>query len=119
MKHFEKARDILKIAQQLLYGKEASTYAIIKQHLTLAMGINEFSASNYELGYNMLLEYFAQEIDIHSHRKVIAACCLEQLCNATGEPFPEDYVNLLSRTSKKINLLKPNFLVSVNFSFAE
>ena len=119
VKHFEKAREILKNAQQLLGGKEASTYAIIKQHLMLTMGINEYSASNYELAYSMLLEYFDQEIDAHSHRKVIAAYCLEQLCNATGEPFPNKYINLLSRTSQKINLLKPNFLVSVNFSFAE
>jgi len=119
LKHYVKARKFLKEAEKLLQKKEASTYAIIKQHVTLAIGINEFSAGNSEKAYEFLLSYFKQETDHHSHRKVIAAQCLKLLCDTTNKLFPESYEYLLAQNSQTIERLRSNMLVLVRFSFAE
>lgn len=119
LKHYNKARRLLQIAEQLLMGKDAITYSIIKQHVVLSQGLNEFFAGEYENAYDLLMEYFKQETDSGSHRKVIAACCLKELCRISDIPFPEEHTSLLLRTSLTLNRLKPNLLVLVRFSFAE
>jgi hypothetical protein len=117
--HYSKGRKLLIEAEKLLSQRNSNEYAIIKQHCALNIALTEQAAKNHEYAYKVYLDYFSQEINQDSHRCVIAAQNLKELCTLSGKTFPHEYSKYLKRTSRTIDRLAPFSLVIVRFSFSD